>query len=78
VRSIGETEQRTWGGGAHREATVAARLAARSGHGVDAGADQRSMVRGGTTRGAPRGKRGGGDETGAMASCGTPLVAGGI
>jgi hypothetical protein len=56
---------------------MAARLAARSDRGVDAGADERSTARGGTTWGALRGKRGGGDETGAAASGGTPLVVGG-
>jgi hypothetical protein len=71
--SRGEIGRRTRGGGAHHEATaaaMAAQLAARSGRGVDAGTDERSTARGGTVRGALRGKRGGGDETGAAASGG--------
>jgi hypothetical protein len=63
----------TRGGRAHHKAAVAAmaaRLAARSGRGVDAGVDERSTVRGGTAQGALRGKRGDGDETGAAASGG--------
>jgi hypothetical protein len=56
---------------------MAARLAARSGRGVDVGADEWSTARGGTARGALRGKRGGGDETGTVASGGAPLVASG-
>jgi hypothetical protein len=47
-------------------------LAASSGRGVDAGADERSTVRGGTARGALRRKRGG-DEMGAAASGGAPF-----
>jgi hypothetical protein len=44
---------------------------------VDAGVDERSTVRGGTARGALRGRRGGGDETGVTTSGGAPLVVGG-
>jgi hypothetical protein len=80
VRSKGEIGRRTRGGRAHCEATVAAmaaRLAARSGRGVDVGADEWSTARGGTARGALRGKGGGGDETGTVASGGAPLVASG-
>jgi hypothetical protein len=67
VRSGGRFGRRTQGGGAHHEAAVAAmaaQQAARSGHGVGAGADERSKVRGGMPHGALRGKNGGGDETG--------------
>jgi hypothetical protein len=76
VRSRGEIRRRTRGGGAHREAAavaMVARLAARSGRGMDAGMDERSMMRGGTTRCVLRGKRGGGNETSAAASGGTPF-----
>jgi hypothetical protein len=40
---------------------------------VDAGTDERSTARSGTARGVLRGKRGGGDETGTVASGGTPF-----
>jgi hypothetical protein len=45
---------------------------------MDAGADEQSTVRGGTSRGALRGKRGGRDKTSVVASGGAPLVAGGM
>jgi hypothetical protein len=76
VTSRGEIGRRTRGGGAHREAaaaTMTARLAARSGRGMDVGVDERSTVRGGLARGALRGMRGGGDETGTAASGGAPF-----
>jgi hypothetical protein len=59
VRSGGVFGRRTRGGGAHREvATTAmvARQAARSGRGMDTGADERSKAWGGTARRALRGK----------------------
>jgi hypothetical protein len=76
VKSRGKIGQRTRGGGAHRKAAAAAmvaRLAVRSCRGIDAGTDERSTVRGMMARGVLRGKRGGGDATGAAALGDTPF-----